>query len=273
MWNKIKTGKMEKNSGLKSFQILGCMAGHPIVDQGVTSVVISDYTFDIMIDCGEGTYINLLKNGYKLSQLRYILITHMHVDHLGGLVPFLFYKHLLGYNQPMTLIGPPNLEYFITSSFKYQGLKPKYQIFYVNIENETEKQLSNLITLKSAKLNHKIPCWGYRLEDKKNSIVFITDTTPTANSVELSKNATYLIHESTFLSNELALANKTFHTTIDQAKDIAKESNAKNLILTHFSQSIIDSSIDSVRYKNKKCAIFNEKIFLTSKRGNDEFNI
>ena len=51
---------------------------------------------------------------------------------------------------------------------------------------------------------------------------------------------------------------------IDQAKGIAAESNAKNLILTHFSQSIIDNSIESVKYKNKKCAIFNEKFFLTS---------
>jgi len=255
---------MEKNSGLKSFQILGCMAGYPTITQGVTSIVISDCTFDIMIDCGEGTYINWLKSNYKWSQLQYIVITHMHPDHTGGLVPLLFYKHILRQNEPITLIGPPELQNFIKSSFKYQGLEPKYKIFYININNEPEKQLSNFIKLKSAKLNHKISCWGYRIEDKSNSIVFITDTTPTENSIELSNRATYLIHESTFCSNELSLAGETSHTTIDQAKNIAKQSNVQNLILTHFSQSVIDNGLNNIKYKNKKCAIFNKKLFLTS---------
>ena len=255
---------MEKNSGFKSFQILGCMAGYPTVDQGVTSVVISDYKFDMMIDCGEGTYINWLKNSYKLSQLKYIVISHMHPDHTGGLVPLLFYKHVLRYNEPITLIGPPNLKNFVTNSFKYQGIKPKYKIYHVNIDVEPVKQLRDLIVLKSAKLNHKISCWGYRVEDKSNSIVFITDTTPTEYSVELSNRATYLIHESTFSCNDSSLANDTFHTTIDQAKSIARKSNVKNLVLTHFSQSVIDNDLERIKYNNKKCAIFNKKIFLTS---------
>ena len=80
---------------LKTYQILGCSAGIPTENRNVTSLVISSSKFDIMIDCGEGTYIEWKKAGYKWKTLRYILITHMHPDHTAGIIPLLFYRKIL----------------------------------------------------------------------------------------------------------------------------------------------------------------------------------
>ena len=69
---------------IKSVQILGTSAGIPTIEQGVSSYVVSFSNYDIMVDCGEGTYINWLKNNYTWDRLKYIFITHMHPDHTGG---------------------------------------------------------------------------------------------------------------------------------------------------------------------------------------------
>ena len=75
---------------LKNFQILGCSAGVPTQNRGVTCIMISTTQFDIMMDCGEGSYLRWQKAGYKWKNLNYIFITHMHPDHIGGLIPLLF---------------------------------------------------------------------------------------------------------------------------------------------------------------------------------------
>ena len=73
--------------------------------------MIKTKDYDIMIDCGEGSYLRLQKAGYQWNNLKYILITHMHPDHVGGLLPFLFYiwmsqenpNHYLSYIYHMRL--------------------------------------------------------------------------------------------------------------------------------------------------------------------------
>ena len=103
---------------LSTFQILGCSGGVPTQNRGVTCVLISTLYYDIMIDCGEGSYLRWQKAGYNWQTLKYILITHMHPDHIGGLIPLLFYRKLYGIELPLTLIGPPNLESYLINCFK-----------------------------------------------------------------------------------------------------------------------------------------------------------
>ena len=50
---------------LQTYQIIGYSAGVPTQERGVSSVVVSTSNYDVMIDCGEGTYLRWKKNGYK----------------------------------------------------------------------------------------------------------------------------------------------------------------------------------------------------------------
>ena len=62
---------------LKTYQILGCSAGLPTQTRGVTCVMISTPNYDMMIDCGEGSYLRWQSAGYKWKNLKYIFTTHI----------------------------------------------------------------------------------------------------------------------------------------------------------------------------------------------------
>ncbi|HAQ7288493.1 MULTISPECIES: ribonuclease Z [unclassified Enterococcus] len=72
--------------------------------------------------------------------------------------------------------------------------------------------------------------------DKKGRIVTILgDTRKTHNSVVLAENSDILVHESTFNKDEARMAHNYFHSTTHQAAEVAKEAQAKRLLLTHIS--------------------------------------
>ena len=244
---------------LKTYQIIGCSGGVPTETRGVTCVMISTSNFDMMIDCGEGSYLRWQKAGYNWKSLKYILITHMHPDHAGGLVPFLFYRNLFGIEPTLILIGPPQLEASITDSFQYSGINNHQNLKWIDISKSHNINLSDEIEITAGEMKHKIPCWGYKISDGKKKLVFITDTLPNLNAVNLAKNADILIHEATFSHNMKERAKIHFHTTEIQAMEIADKSNVQRLILTHFSPRLSNSDVQKWRWNGKSCIVNDER--------------
>ncbi len=244
---------------LNTFQILGCSGGVPTQDRGVSSLVISTSKFDIMIDCGEGTYLNWQKQGYKWKNLHYICITHLHPDHCGGLIPLLFYRKLFGITSPLTLIGPPDLEDFVLKGFELFKTNAKQELHWINVEENPMGNLKNGIEFKVGEMIHKIPCWGYSISDSEKNIVFITDTLPNDNAVKLAENANVLIHEATFTHENRIKAREHFHSTQLQAMEIADRAKVQRLILTHFSQRIKDDELRDWQWNGKPCVVYNTR--------------
>ena len=143
---------MKTKNKLNAFQIIGYSAGIPTSDRDVTSVLIFTDKLKIMIDCGEGTYKNYIKRGYKLSDLKYICITHMHPDHVGGLVNLLFYRKILNLSDPLILIGPDNLKDYIESAVMHHQFSINYEIKYLSNNNLNIN--AGGITINSLKLKH-----------------------------------------------------------------------------------------------------------------------
>ena len=108
-------------------------------------------------------------------------------------------------------------------------------------------------------MEHKIPCWGYKISDKRKTMVFITDTLPCSNAVKLADNSDILIHEATFSHEMRERAAKHFHTTNIQAMEIADKANVHRLILTHFSQRLSNENVKKWIWNGKPCVVFNER--------------
>ena len=235
---------------LESFQVLGCSAGIPTQRRGVTSVLVTTTKYDIMLDCGEGTYLKWLAAGGKWRRLKTILITHMHPDHTAGLIPLIFYRKILRIEPPLTLYGPPNLESWLLNSLEEQGVNLTFELIVKSLEEFPEFELADETTANTAQMKHKIPCWGFRLEDGKRSFVFVTDTLPCDNAVKLAQNADVLLHEATFKDEHQKLAVDTKHTTFSQAVKLSKDAGVRILYLTHYSPLIEDEELICLSQEN-----------------------
>ena len=229
---------------INHFQKLGSSAGIPTKDRGVTSLMVRTDRYDIMVDCGEGTYLKWIEEGYKWRRLKYILITHMHPDHTAGLIPLIFYRNILRIEPPLVLYGPSNLEEYILDSCKHQGINLKFDIEFNSIEDLSEFSLDDDIFVKTAQLKHKVDCTGYRIEDENTSLAFMTDTLPIDRTKEFAYGVDHFIHEATFLDQHLELSEETKHTTFSQAIKLGQESEVGQIYLTHFSPRIEDEEIE-----------------------------
>ena len=99
---------------------------------------------------------------------------------------------------------------------------------------------------------------------KGNKIVYSGDTTPCEEMVEFAKDSTILIHESTYMTEDADKAEENFHSTSADAAEIAKASNSKELVLTHF----------STRYKKTDEMLKQAKdVFENTKLANDFMRI
>ena len=120
-----------------------------------------------MIDCGENTYMNWKNEGYEWERLKIILITHMHFDHIGGLIPLLFYRKIEKVKGQILIIGPKQLKELITLSFQYQKIDIKKYIKFSNVEDiNTFRFDSSSIYIKA-----KNAVYRNEISFKKNNII------------------------------------------------------------------------------------------------------
>ncbi len=118
-----------------------------------------------LFDCGEGTQHQLLRSDLRVSQISRIFITHMHGDHIYGLMGLLASCGLAGNTDRIDIYGPPELEDYLRAGKRYShtGFSYPVQVHPVRqgIVYEDEEFIVSCRSLK-----HRIPAFGYRVEEK-----------------------------------------------------------------------------------------------------------
>ncbi len=151
---------------------LGTSSGVPTLTRNVSSLALklSQKAEVWLFDCGEGTQHQLIKSTIKSSQIRKIFITHMHGDHIYGLPGLLATLGLSGNSKGIDIYGPSNLKNFISSALKNSYCKISFPLKFFEVENSAETNTNlfedELMTVKCASLNHRLPAYGYRVDEK-----------------------------------------------------------------------------------------------------------
>jgi len=151
---------------------LGTSSGVPTLTRNVSSLALklSQKAEVWLFDCGEGTQHQLIKSTIKSSQIRKIFITHMHGDHIYGLPGLLATLGLAGNSKGIDIYGPSNLRNFISSALKNSYCKISFPLKFFEVENSAQTNTNlfedELMEVKCASLEHRLPAYGYRVNEK-----------------------------------------------------------------------------------------------------------
>lgn len=151
--------------------ILGNSSATPMYGRHPTSQVLNFNEQLFLIDCGEGTQMQLFRYGIKGSRISHIFISHLHGDHYLGLVGLLSSQHLVGRQGELHLYGPPALKEIIDLQFRHSDTRLRYPlIFHPTNENRQEVIFENTqLSVSSFPLRHRIACTGFRFDEKVRS--------------------------------------------------------------------------------------------------------
>jgi ribonuclease Z len=148
--------------------ILGCSSATPTANQFPTAQVLKMRERFFMIDCGEGTQMQMRRNKLSFQKIDSIFISHLHGDHYFGLPGFLSSLHLLDRKRPLTVYGPPQLAEIIKLLMKSQGSRLVYSLEFVPVQFDSPEIIyeDEKLTVQSVPMKHSIPTVGYIFREK-----------------------------------------------------------------------------------------------------------
>ena len=150
-------------------KILGCHSATPLENAHTTSQLLEVKDHLFLIDCGEGTQIQLRQNKIRFSRIKHIFISHLHGDHFYGLVGLISTFRLLGRTADLHIYGPKGIKEVLTLQLKLANSWTNYNLFF----HELEKKESELIfeddslTVYTIPLDHRIYSNGFLFQEKQ----------------------------------------------------------------------------------------------------------
>lgn len=148
--------------------ILGSNAAIPTLSRGTTSQFIQCKQRHILIDCGEGTQLQLRKFQIKYQRISTILISHLHGDHVFGLPGLISTMQLMGRTQGVTIFGPIGIKKLLKTQLEAGGGYFQFTIDFIELAPNSSGLIfeDKCIEIHNFPLKHRIPTHGYRIQEK-----------------------------------------------------------------------------------------------------------
>tara|TARA_B110001450_G_scaffold198651_1_gene187324 strand:- start:39 stop:953 length:915 start_codon:yes stop_codon:yes gene_type:complete len=148
--------------------ILGCGGAIPTLERNPTSQYLNIQDRYFLIDCGEGSQIQLRKYKCKFSKIDHIFISHLHGDHFLGLFGYLSTLSLLGRTTPINIYAPEDLMNLIDAHRDISGKNYNFELNFntLNFKKTTKLFEDNVVEIFSFPVNHSVPCCGFLFKEK-----------------------------------------------------------------------------------------------------------
>ena len=167
-------------------KILGSNAAAPAHRRNQTSQLVDVEGHFYLIDCGEGTQLQLRRFRIRTQRINHIFISHLHGDHYLGLMGLLSTMHLMGRKKALNLYGPKGLSEIIILQLKHGETFFNYDIHFHAINAELHQVIheDEFIKVHSIPLEHRIPCSVFLFEEKPKKHKIIKELLPPDFSVK-----------------------------------------------------------------------------------------
>lgn len=238
--------------------ILGSGAALPDPDRCHTSILVTlDNGEHYLLDCGHGATHQMVRANVNPADVKRVLLTHLHHDHVAELPFFVISSWILNTVGPPLIVGPAGTaklvghlfeggafdvdfrarSYYPARKANIEAMKPVVREYEAGVIYEDAHA-----RVTAHEVDHIEPeiarCYGFRIEAEGKVVVFSGDTRPCANLKALVEDADLLIHECTFPQSFIEHRKKTgvgtfAHTSPTELGQIAREGRVKQLVATH----------------------------------------
>lgn len=151
-------------------EFLGTGAGQPSTKRNVSSLalkLLEEINEIWLFDAGEATQHQILQTNIRPRKIRRIFISHNHGDHIFGLPGLLASRSFQGEDVgPLTIYGPSGLEQFVRTALRISRTRLSYPVRFVDVSEGGKILAGRHFEVFAARLDHRIPSFGYRVVEK-----------------------------------------------------------------------------------------------------------
>ena len=149
-------------------QILGCGSALPTLHHNASAQVVEIRGKLFLVDCGEGTQVQLRRSRLRFTKISAVFITHLHGDHCFGLIGMLSTFGLLGRTARLAIYAPAALEDMLKQQMQLFCHDFDYEVDFHAVDTSQQQVIyeDRSLTVESIPLEHRMPCCGYLFREK-----------------------------------------------------------------------------------------------------------
>jgi ribonuclease Z len=144
---------------------LGTSSGAPTLQRSLACVAVQRQGELFLFDCGEAAQVQFRRAGMPFGKIAGIFISHLHGDHVTGLMGFLMTLHMAERSAPLLLCGPPGLAEYVRCSRKALHTAFGYRLEIVESREARILWETPRYRIRCAPLDHRLFCLGFALEE------------------------------------------------------------------------------------------------------------
>lgn len=190
--------------------ILGFNSAVPTAYTHPTAQLLNIAERYFLIDCGEGTQVQLRKAKAKFNRINHIFISHLHGDHVFGLVGLISTLQLLGRDTPLYIHGPKGIQEFIMTQLRLTESNCSFEIVFNELTGKKSVLVfeDDKVEVYTIPLNHRIYTNGYLFREKPKPRKLNMDAIQQYPEIEicdyhnLKNGRDYVSEDGTIIENE-----------------------------------------------------------------------
>jgi ribonuclease Z len=189
--------------------VLGSSSALPTSERYPSAHVLNAHERLFLIDCGEGTQMQLRRNRIRFGKINHIFISHLHGDHVFGLYGLLSTFSLMGRVAPVHLYAPESYQGMLSSHLADFDIHLNYEIDFIPLSGKNPVKIldDKYITVTSFPLQHRVTAFGFLFTEKPHDRNIIKESIdryeiPTVRIPAIKKGEDFITKNGVLIKNE-----------------------------------------------------------------------